>query len=490
MRWITASARAAAVAASLLAPAWARAPLPAGAAPPSGERWFVVRIAGTTVGTASERWTPGADDVVFEAQMNVRFTRMGTPLAMNVLTEEVCDPRGRLLRARMESSVSNLGARAALEGDSLHYESSAGGTVRRSVVAWPPEAVPEMAARSLVRAWLAGTAPETTCTLFDVSDGTFRRQRLVRGERSEATVAGVTRAVVAVDEYDEGESSPTSTTWYEADGAREAVRTVVRQLGVEIEIAHVSAAELAAIEIEPGFDIIRRSMVPCPGFPPVSGAAQVDLEIEFPAHLPEGSMDGPNQVETGRDGRIVRLRLTRETAVRETTEPAQLEPFLHPDRFIQSDAPELRAVADSLRAATGAKGWPLARATAAWVDGHIARKGMEHGYASALDVYRTRAGDCTEHSLLTVAVLRAAGIPARPVVGLMYGEAEGAFVGHMWVEVYADYWRTLDALNLALDPVRVRIHAPASGGSMGERELMRAYATMSGVRIRATGNGR
>ena len=149
------------------------------------------------------------------------------------------------------------------------------------------------------------------------------------------------------------------------------------------------------------------------------------------------------------------------------------------------DVPSLRVVADSIRAKAHVDGWPLARIIAEWVNEHIADKSMEHGYASALDVMRSRSGDCTEHSLLTVALSRAAGIPARPVVGLAFGEAERAFVGHMWVEAYVDEWRTLDALDLRLDPVRLRVHAPAASESLGERDLMRAYGAIAGVTITA-----
>jgi hypothetical protein len=452
----------------------------AGHAAPPEESWFVVRIGGIPVGSASERWTAGATEQVFQAQMNVRFTRMGTPLSMSVFTEEICDREGRLRRARMESSVSNLNSHAVLEGDSLRYESTTGGAVRRHVLAWDQKAVTEVVARARVQAWLGGAAAETTVTLFDISDGTFRRQRLVRGE----SAPGAPPELVAVDEYDDGASTPSSTTWYESSGEREPRRTVVRQLGVEILIERVTAAELEAIEIEPSFDILRRSMVPCADFPPVSGAEHVDLVLDFPGPLPAASMDGPNQVEVRRDAGSVWLTLTRATSHRVSAPAPETDVFLRADRFVQSDAASLRAVADSIRAATRAGGWSLACSIAEWVDDHITRKGMEHGYASALEVLRSRAGDCTEHSLLTVALLRAAGIPARPVVGLAYGEAEKAFVGHMWVEAHVDYWRTLDALNLGLDPIRIRVYAPDSSEGLGERDLLRAYGAVAGVGIR------
>jgi transglutaminase-like putative cysteine protease len=172
-------------------------------------------------------------------------------------------------------------------------------------------------------------------------------------------------------------------------------------------------------------------------------------------------------------------------ADKQTVPDDQRDTFLKPDRFVQSDAPQIKAVADSIRTATRADSWVLARSIASWVGEYITHKNMEQGYASALDVYRTRTGDCTEHSLLTTAVLRAAGIPARPVVGLAYSEHDHAFVGHMWVEAYVDQWRTLDALNLNLDPIRIRVYAPESSEGMGERDLMRAYAMMAGVKVRA-----
>ncbi len=53
---------------------------------------------------------------------------------------------------------------------------------------------------------------------------------------------------------------------------------------------------------------------------------------------------------------------------------------------------------------------------------------------SALEVLRTKIGDCNEHTALYVAMARALGIPARISVGLVY--VRGAFYYHAWSEVY------------------------------------------------------
>jgi len=454
---------------------------------PAGTRedWFVIRIGGTAVGTANERWTFG-DRTDFQAQMNLSFTRMGTPLSMTILTDETCTPQGAFLSARMQNTASNLTSTAVLDGDSLRYQTSVGGSTRTRVMAWKREAVCEKTGRELIAHWLGGAAPETTLTMFDISEGDFRANRLVRGARASIPIGKSERDVISVDEFDPGATTASSTTWYSATGTHEALRTLVRQLGVEIEIVHVTPEELESTPIEPSFDIIKKSMVPCPGFPvPASRMDAVTLVLDFPGTPPPQSMSAPSQRELSRTGNSVTLQLTRAMAQAQTLAPDKRDVFLRPDRFVQSDAPEIVAVADSLRKATRNDPWVLARSVAAWVDSRITHKNMEQGYASALDVYRTRTGDCTEHSLLTTAVLRAAGIPARPVVGLAYSEHDHAFVGHMWVEAYVGEWRTLDALNLNLDPIRIRVYAPESNEGLGERDLMRAYSMMAGVKVRA-----
>jgi len=442
----------------------------------ANDTWYVVRIGDATVGTASESLVHSKTETVFRAHMNVRFSRLGTPISMMVLTEEVSDPDGRLRRSRMESSLSNSSSTAVLEGDTLRYESRVGGTVDSRAIPWKAGAGSEAQGADGLRAWVGGASPETTMTIFDISEGGYREQRFVRGEKE--------KGLLQVEEYDDKAPTPSSVIWFDAAG--EAVRTLVKQLGVEIVIEKIDAADVDNIEIEPDFDIIRQSMVDCTGFPrPAERVKDVTLRLEFSGLPPSTPMTGPNQEEISRDGHVVELRLTRETAVKMTENKKDLAPFLRPDRFVQSNDPTLRAVADSIRTATRDDGWDLAYDVAAWVNGYIVHKGMEHGYASALDVYRTRAGDCTEHSLLTVALLRASGIPARTVVGLAYSESDGAFVGHMWTEAYIGQWRSLDALNLGMDPIHLRIHAPQSSESLGERDLLRAYGAVAGVHVSA-----
>ena len=115
--------------------------------------------------------------------------------------------------------------------------------------------------------------------------------------------------------------------------------------------------------------------------------------------------------------------------------------LLAPTPLIQSDAPEIRAVADA--AAKDAADAPgAALLLHRWVFEHLRKKSNATSLDSALQVLRDRQGDCLSHSVLLTALLRARGIPAKVVAGLVY--FEGAFRYHAWVYAYAGRWMALD----------------------------------------------
>ena len=85
-----------------------------------------------------------------------------------------------------------------------------------------------------------------------------------------------------------------------------------------------------------------------------------------------------------------------------------------------------------------------ARRVCRWVHRHVEGRDASD-YETALDVLRHLEGDCTEHTLLFVALCRAAGLPARKVSGLVYGgPAERTFAMHSWAQVYVGEWVDVD----------------------------------------------
>ena len=108
-----------------------------------------------------------------------------------------------------------------------------------------------------------------------------------------------------------------------------------------------------------------------------------------------------------------------------------------------------------LKAANATTQQEKAEAIRAGVRSAITQKNLGVGFATASEVVRTKEGDCTEHAVLLVATLRAAGIPSRAVTGLVYADqfagSEHIFGYHMWAQALitsddgSQTWLDLDA---------------------------------------------
>ncbi len=117
--------------------------------------------------------------------------------------------------------------------------------------------------------------------------------------------------------------------------------------------------------------------------------------------------------------------------------------FLHGDPFITTDVPDIRETAERLTEDIEPP-WEKARAINRWVYQEIEKERVIT-LPSAADVLRQRRGDCSEHSLLAVALMRAAGIPARIAVGIAWSDTLRAFGYHAWVEAWVHgQWYPMD----------------------------------------------
>jgi transglutaminase-like putative cysteine protease len=121
---------------------------------------------------------------------------------------------------------------------------------------------------------------------------------------------------------------------------------------------------------------------------------------------------------------------------------------IKPSRFLQSDDPKIielakRAVGNSKDAAEAA------RKIESFVADYVEDRSLSVGYASASEVAVSKKGDCTEFAVLSAAMCRAAGIPAKVVMGVAYVDdfaGRSGFGGHAWTQVYiGGKWVGLDS---------------------------------------------
>jgi transglutaminase-like putative cysteine protease len=118
--------------------------------------------------------------------------------------------------------------------------------------------------------------------------------------------------------------------------------------------------------------------------------------------------------------------------------------YLKPSAMQESDDPAVRAQA--LKLVKGSKTtWEAARKIGDWVHENIAYKITGTG---AKECLRSKEGDCGPHTNLTIALLRAAGIPAHITGGAMYsGILGGSYGQHYWTKVWVgekDSWVPID----------------------------------------------
>jgi hypothetical protein len=171
-------------------------------------------------------------------------------------------------------------------------------------------------------------------------------------------------------------------------------------------------------------------------------------------------------------GDTLRIRQERAEAIqaqyRLPADSIEFAEYLAAEPLIQSTDPRIQAQA---RQIVGRRRDPrrAAELLNEWVYEALDKQ-ITISVPSAVDVLESGRGDCNEHTVLYVALARAAGLPARTAAGLAY--ANGSFFYHAWPEVYLGDW-------VAVDPTFGQFPADAAhlrftiGGLARQVELIR-----------------
>ncbi len=159
-------------------------------------------------------------------------------------------------------------------------------------------------------------------------------------------------------------------------------------------------------------------------------------------------LDGPDQqvLERGERHAVVRMRRGEEPEP-DSTLPAtdaviDEAVWLKPNPWLQSDHPDVVALAQSLRQSDLDR-YAQSRVLQDWVTGNMA---FDAGIAlvTASEAARDRRGTCLAYAVLLTSLTRALEIPSRVVMGYIY--AANMWGGHAWTEVLVDgRWVALDA---------------------------------------------
>ena len=182
--------------------------------------------------------------------------------------------------------------------------------------------------------------------------------------------------------------------------------------------------------------------------------------------------DGASQtlLDVKEDHAIIQTRslvFTEEKAIPFPVKDEKFAEYLASSIFCQSDDIEVEKTANDI-IGDERNSWVASKKIAEWVSREM-EPNYDVGFASAKEILENREGDCSEHTVLMVALCRSVGIPARAAVGVMYGQ--GIFAYHMWPEVYVGEWVGLDAKWLAVDKLSGEYYTDATHIKLGDSAL-------------------
>jgi len=230
----------------------------------------------------------------------------------------------------------------------------------------------------------------------------------------------------------QGDASMSVEAWISPSAGELRQRSDLGGLAILMQRAELPPPRPRAGEAEGFFERTLQRLPPHP-FQPWLRDLTLRGEGSVPA-LPEDAQ----QIRLG-GGRWRLVRAAMPSAA-EAAQPPVVGPptpeearFLAPSPLVPFQDPAFDGLLRRLALPPGLPRWEVARRVTTFVFDWITEKDYTVGFASALEVCRNPRGDCTEHGVLAVALLRRLGVPARGVTGWVgLGDTLGL---HFWVEV-------------------------------------------------------
>jgi transglutaminase-like putative cysteine protease len=439
----------------------------------STAKWNGIYYRGDKIGFTVGQTTPIDDGYEIREDGRYQMVLLGSPSAVRTSTRAIVDRSFSLRRFEfsLDPGTGPIAISGRLEGLRLHLRirNSAGAREETRELDEPP-ALPLNLPRSLAARGLE-TGQTFEVSVFDPT--TLRNAPMTVEVQAREVVRAAGRPVPAF-------------------------RMESRFAGVVTRSWITDVGEVVKEESPTGFLVVRETPERARALA-VPGEVQTDL-LQAAALVPSpprriddpttvqllrirlsgaGDFDGSDLQGAGQetDGEVIEVRDPREL-VPGPRDP-DLERHLRPEPLIESDAEPIRAEAE--RGVALATDDARSRAERLLRHVHsLLEKKPTVSLPSALEVLKTRVGDCNEHTALYVAMARSLGIPARIAVGLVYmsGSMGGAFYYHAWAEVWIDE-EDGRGLWLPVDPTLNQFPADATHVRLVRGGLARQAAILS-----------
>ncbi|MBL7214312.1 MAG: transglutaminase domain-containing protein [Phycisphaerae bacterium] len=415
--------------------------------------YMAIMMQGQKIGHATHTRSLEGSHVITTEEFSMTLGRGGQAVTVSSREMYIETSDGKPLSFEMSMKASGVEQKTSgtIQDGKILLSRQVMGTTQNSVVDWPAEArMPE--GMQLVQKQ-KGLAPGTQYELT-----TFRPDMLMSiqtkvlvGDKQKVDLLGRVPELTEVKQISRVQGQEITVTSYVDDNFK-TLKSIAPMMGMTLEF--VVCDKDFALQKDNVIDFLEKLSIPSPvQLINLNTVESIVYEIkpttEQTLMLPSSS----HQIVQPGDGSLL-VTVQRLIPAENVTFPYEgkdpnILDALKPTEILQSDNKE---IIDLARHAVGGT-TDTAKAVKqieSFVAGYIQKKDLSVGYASAAEVAQSRQGDCSEHAVLTAAMCRAVGIPARIVCGVLYVDSfvnrKSIFGGHMWVEAYiGNQWIGVDA---------------------------------------------
>ena len=394
----------------------------------SSAQWKGVYSRGDKIGFMVGQTIPTADGYELQEDGRIQMTLLGATSAARLHTAVQVDKafQARSFQFSMDPGTGPIQISGTIDGRKLQLtvKTPSGGARTETRELPEPPSLSLNLSRQLAASGLS-SGKHAEMAVFDPA--TMRNETMVIDVQAREVVRVADRPVPAFKVLTRF-AGITSTSWVTDTGE------VVREespLGFLVIKETPGRATQLAVPGEIQSDMLEAAAV----VPDPAGVRRIDdpTAVErLVARVDGVDLSGPEVQGAGQTvgGNVVEVRDAETLKPEPLTD--DLAPYVRPELFLESDAPEI--VAEAKKAANGtADPRLIAERLTRYVNALLDKKPTV-SLPSAVEVLRTKVGDCNEHTALYVAMARALGVPARIAVGLVY--VRGGFFYHAWPEVY------------------------------------------------------
>lgn len=434
------------------------------------EAWMGVYFQGNKVGWLHHTCEPEKDGYVVREESVTHLKMMDTPQKIWVATTCRTDEAFALtsFSFRMRSDVVSMEVLGEVTGQTVELRIDSAGKTQEKVLRLRRAPSLFLNLRPfLVKHGLEAGKSFRVPVVLPSTLSQAEAVLSVQGEE-EIPVNGETRQAFRIQVHYAGMEA---TSWYDREGR---VLKEVSPMGLTMVREEAAEARRGMKKGDEAVDITRSTMV------------SVDKRLPDPKRLRtlrvllEGIDASDFEIHGGRQrlqGETLEIVKEDTASLPETVLPvrhAAAADFLEATPFVQSDDDRIERLAGEI-VGQEKDAAAAARRLMEWVYENLEKRPTV-SLPNALDVLDDRAGDCNEHAALMAALARAAGLPARIAVGVVY-TGEGFFY-HAWNEVWLGDW-------ISLDPVMAQLPADVThikfvdGGLEEQMRMARVIGRLS-----------